>query len=621
MAVMFEAKNTELYNINEAFESEEPSTLTTFGTEAKDNLVVFEKRISAIMDGSSDDAWDDKVKTQINKSIDSIKDVIAKEEKAADFIVEAEPIVSNMKTAEGEYVLAYDSWEDHVARESTIEKTKQVEHKRKKKKKDDDSSTDSGSDQKAKDDDDEMETYYTTEYTDKYIEWLKEDDALRETVPIMEEQGDTWKTQVNNYFLAFDYSKNEIDTSIYKPITTPIVYFGDEYQKQYDKLENKEYKPVEAPEQAAEEEIQETQEDKEKAAKERQSEGIAKIADLLEPDGSVSDDNVDEVYERLRKAGYKDDEIAAIIGKVNEEAEKNKPPVEEEKETIKGASLETPEFYKDEDVVSRTTEKLYADDEPVVIGTKEKITLKDGRKFEIDRFSDEVSSETGDYRHDSVRYIEDGQTVRIELTSYRLSGEKETKYSTACTDYTYDGSTTTEHSTDIEYNSDGSYETYVTETVTDGNDFITSIKEVETTSDSSLVETTIRTKKRDDYFEEHKEIVDSSTGETVKTREYRYEYSTEAGASNKITNKETDYKNGTITVSEGYYSRDGKAGTETINVYDLDNNVISFEKQYKQDGQIRHEIYTYENGKPVNMHLLVERTDGTVLEESDTPMI
>ena len=72
------AKNEDLYNVDDKMKDTEPSSLETFGTNAKENLEIFLNRISAIMDGSSDDAWDDKVKTQINKSIDSIKDVIVK---------------------------------------------------------------------------------------------------------------------------------------------------------------------------------------------------------------------------------------------------------------------------------------------------------------------------------------------------------------------------------------------------------------------------------------------------------------------------------------------------------------------------------------------------------------
>ena len=57
-------KDEELFKLQEQVEPIEPGSLTTFGNSVKENLTVFGTRIGAIMDGSSEDGWDDKVKTQ-----------------------------------------------------------------------------------------------------------------------------------------------------------------------------------------------------------------------------------------------------------------------------------------------------------------------------------------------------------------------------------------------------------------------------------------------------------------------------------------------------------------------------------------------------------------------------
>ena len=224
------AKNEDLYNVDDKMKDKEPSSLETFGTNAKENLEIFLKRISAIMDGSSDDAWDDKVRTQINKSIDSIKEVIVKEEKAADFIKDAKPIVENMKTAEGEYVEAYEEYYAHYEAEAGISpKTKMVRGTLKE-----------GAPEDSDDDDD----YEKKEvYTEAYIAWLRADDAYRDTIPALEEQGVVWKNQVNNYFLAFNFETNEIDTSIYQPINEPIQTYEELFEENSKKYENVEYEP------------------------------------------------------------------------------------------------------------------------------------------------------------------------------------------------------------------------------------------------------------------------------------------------------------------------------------------------------------------------------------------
>ena len=66
-------KDAYLFQIKPDVEGLNPSTLTTYGNNMKDNLTIFGNRIGEIISGSSDDLWDDKVKKQIQETIDLIK--------------------------------------------------------------------------------------------------------------------------------------------------------------------------------------------------------------------------------------------------------------------------------------------------------------------------------------------------------------------------------------------------------------------------------------------------------------------------------------------------------------------------------------------------------------------
>ncbi|MBR4672149.1 MAG: hypothetical protein IKO78_02970, partial [Bacilli bacterium] len=104
-------KDEELFKLQKQVESIEPGSLTTFGNNIKDNLTVFGNRTSAIMDGSSDDGWDDKVKTQIKTSMQTIVDAAKEKEKAADHVMGGEGIISTMKYAVNEYKDTFEQYE------------------------------------------------------------------------------------------------------------------------------------------------------------------------------------------------------------------------------------------------------------------------------------------------------------------------------------------------------------------------------------------------------------------------------------------------------------------------------------------------------------------------------
>ena len=97
-------KNAELFRIKPIIEPIEPGTLSELGNNMKDNLTIFGSRIGAIMDGSSDDGWDDKVKTQIKSTMETIANAAKEKEKAADHLIGATGIISTMQTAVVEYV-------------------------------------------------------------------------------------------------------------------------------------------------------------------------------------------------------------------------------------------------------------------------------------------------------------------------------------------------------------------------------------------------------------------------------------------------------------------------------------------------------------------------------------
>ena len=203
---MFESKNEKLYTAKDTLQDVEPSTLTEFGQNVSDNLTVLGNRISSIMSGSSDDSWDDKVKTQITSAIEKIGTSVKEEQKTAEVVKGASSILSTLKSALEEYVLGYDSWETHVNSEPT-EKTETY--------------TEEGS------------TEPKTRYTQKYLDWKKEDATLRKTVPELEEQAETWMEQMKTYFKAYNFEKHEIDTTIYKENKNPLKFYGDLY-KQYE---------------------------------------------------------------------------------------------------------------------------------------------------------------------------------------------------------------------------------------------------------------------------------------------------------------------------------------------------------------------------------------------------
>ena len=206
---MFENKNAVLYDADDTLKAVEPSSLTEFGQNVSDNLTVLGNRISSIMSGSSDDSWDDKVKTQINSAIEKIGNAVKEEQKTAEVIKGASGILSNLKTALEEYVLGYDSWETHLdskPREETESYTK---------------------------DDGTQGTRYTQSYLDKKAAWDKEDAILKKTVPELEEQAETWMEQVKNYFTAYNFETHEINTTIYKENKDPLKFYGDLY-KQYE---------------------------------------------------------------------------------------------------------------------------------------------------------------------------------------------------------------------------------------------------------------------------------------------------------------------------------------------------------------------------------------------------
>ena len=203
---MFESKNEKLYTAKDTLQDVEPSTLTEFGQNVSDNLTVLGNRISSIMSGSSDDSWDDKVKTQITSAIEKIGTSVKEEQKTAEVVKGASSILSTLKSALEEYVLGYDSWETHVSKEPQ-QKTE--------------SYTEEGS------------TEPKTRYTQAYLDWKKEDAILRKTVPELEEQAETWMEQMKTYFEAYNFEKHEIDTTIYKENKNPLKFYGDLY-KQYE---------------------------------------------------------------------------------------------------------------------------------------------------------------------------------------------------------------------------------------------------------------------------------------------------------------------------------------------------------------------------------------------------
>ena len=208
MAVLFEEKNEKLYEIAKSLENVEPSTLSDFGQNYVDNLTILGNRISSIMSGSSDDSWDDKVKDQINKALESIGKSIEDEKKSAEVIKNAYDILAKVKLTVADYVVAYDEYKVHCDKKPKTE-----------------TETYTGKDGKE-------HTKYTTEFS----EWLKQDVILKKAVPELEKQADTWVEQIKSYFAAYNFTTHEIDTTIYKANTDAIVSYAellDKYTSEY----------------------------------------------------------------------------------------------------------------------------------------------------------------------------------------------------------------------------------------------------------------------------------------------------------------------------------------------------------------------------------------------------
>ena len=221
-------KDEKLFELQKQVEPIDPGTLTSFGNNVKDNLSVFGTRISAIMDGSSDDGWDDKVKTQIKTSMQTIADAAKEKEKAADHVIGGEGIISTMKYAVNEYKDTYEQYE--IRFDNKPQETETYEE--------------------------DGET--KTRKTEAFKQWEKDIFIFEKALPDLQEQANTWVDQVKAYFSAYDFVKNEIDSNIYKPITDPLVFFGDlktKYEGEYVE------KPLEENEVAGEkpeEQIEET---------------------------------------------------------------------------------------------------------------------------------------------------------------------------------------------------------------------------------------------------------------------------------------------------------------------------------------------------------------------------
>ena len=212
-----------------------------------------------------------------------------------------------------------------------------------------------------------------------------------------------------------------------------------------------------------------------------------------------------------------------------------------------------------------------------------------------------------------------GNRVRIESTTYNVEGENEVPISTTYSDFTYEGNTVKEKLTSIAYIADGSTGTQVLETVNNEEDGYYSQKSIYTTSDSSTYYTESREEKSGSYVVDHKETVDGSTGDVKRIEDYKCEYGTGDEAIRETTTA-TDYGLGTTRVTQQRSNKEGTSSFKTVKVCDFDDNVLSLENHSLKGGQIRHEIYTYENGEPVSMHLKVETTDGTIIEEKDIPI-
>ncbi|MBR4671832.1 MAG: hypothetical protein IKO78_01355 [Bacilli bacterium] len=453
-------KDEELFKLQKQVESIEPGSLTTFGNNIKDNLTVFGNRTSAIMDGSSDDGWDDKVKTQIKTSMQTIVDAAKEKEKAADHVMGGEGIISTMKYAVNEYKDTFEQYETRLANVPT----------------------------KYEDEKDEDGKNVKTQ---AYKDWEKDIFIFEKAIPELQEQANTWVDQVKAYFSAYDFAKNEVDSNIYKPITDPLVFFGDlktKYEGDYVE------KPLEENEQAeekAEEKIEETEEAVAAARKKEVDDKTkAAIGELvtegIDPD---SEDFADKLAEKLKDAGLTETEIAAALEAYNKRnGEEQEPTTEEqtEAEEEQEPTTEKETEAAEVEVVSMTTETMYGDDGKPN-GTREIKILANGQEVVTEKYTESWLSGTN---YDTKFYGEfekqtiDGREIYNKYTGY-TEGENVEMYHYRSDEDTYeyddDNNLIRETSSETRYDEDGSITARAAEYITyDHGEKIESIDEYET---------------------------------------------------------------------------------------------------------------------------------------------
>lgn len=196
-------KNEELYKLNNSLASVDPSSLSTLGQANEDTLGILSSRITGVLDGSSDDNWNDSVKTGLNDSISKIKEIIEKAKKSSNFISQGAGPVESLKTVCANYVTQYDAYETELKKNiSQYEKDDEGE----------DIVTESGNKIVSQD----------------YIDWETKIEAYEASLPKLEEEVLRIKKEVKNYFAAVNFETNTIDSSIYTEGAANIKFnFGD----------------------------------------------------------------------------------------------------------------------------------------------------------------------------------------------------------------------------------------------------------------------------------------------------------------------------------------------------------------------------------------------------------
>ena len=377
-------KDEELFKLQEQVEPIEPGSLTTFGNSVKENLTVFGTRIGAIMDGSSDDGWDDKVKTQIKTSMQTIVDAAKEKEKAADHVMGGEGIISTMKYAVNEYKDTFEQYETRLANVPT--KTEEYEEDGEKK----------------------------TRKTQAYKDWEKDIFIFEKAIPELQEQANTWVDQVKAYFSAYDFAKNEVDSNIYKPITDPLVFFGDLKAKYEGDFVEKPLEENEQAEEKSEEEIQET-EDAVAAARKKEIDDKTRIAigelvtEGLDPD---SDEFADKLAEKLKEQGLTETEIAAALEAYNKKRNGEEPTTEHDSEDDEDKEPGTEhDSEDDEEQAEPPLDDGDEEDEPLGPVT---IVEKDGVREEYDTKGRLVAREEGGRREE---YDDMGRLTDVYMES------------------------------------------------------------------------------------------------------------------------------------------------------------------------------------------------------------